>query len=187
MSQPQQKKITTVTLSVFLEGVEKARATQDHGTPFLCEHLKIVNDDNPASPQKPPDFTKLAFRYVDFSNLKAPEAVCKGSVALRCDFTGSIWPNAQDRFFISRSDVSDANFSGASGFIFYDSYSSVPAKGLTDEQAQSIIPISNQTKDLLDTCTPEIFAHIIEQEKRFSELKATVDALAEQVRQFSQR
>ncbi|MCA3249368.1 MAG: hypothetical protein ACK5WY_08350 [Holosporaceae bacterium] len=187
MSQPQQKKITTVTLSVFLEGVEKARATQDHGTSILCEHLKIVNDDNPASPQKPPDFTKLAFRYVDFSNLKAPEAVCKGSVALRCDFTGSIWPNAQDRFFISRSDVSDANFSGASGFIFYDSYSSVPAKGLTTEQARSIIPVSDETRWVLGTCNTKYFEHTIEQEKRLLELEEKLAALAEQVRQFSQR
>lgn len=187
MSQPQKE---VMTVSAFLQSVQEARVNQPPCTALLYEHLKIVNDDQDSgSAQQPPDFRGLSFYRVDFSNLKAPKALCAGSTAFSCDFWGSDWSEAQGGLQIYGSHVSHANFAGAEGFFFCNAYiiNSLHPKGLTDEQAQSITSVSNKTKDLLDTCDTKQFNHIIDQERRFSELKATVAALAAQVDQLTRQ
>ncbi len=187
MSQPQQPEVLTV--SAFLQRVQEARAKKNQELPICYEHLKIVNDKDSGSEQQLLVLKDLHLRYVDFSNLNVPKEFCAKAVAYRCNFRGSNWSNAQGELRIYGSDVSDANFADAEGFLFCNAYNLdfLPAKGLTAEQAKSIIPVSNETRRLLGTCNTEHFNHIIEEQKRISGLEATVAALAAQVEQLSQR
>ena len=186
MSQPPQEK---VTVSEFLQSAQEARAKKASGTVLCYEYLEITNDKDSGSEQQLLDLRGLNLRYVDFRDLDASGALCEGAVAYRCNFRGSNWSDAQGELRIYGSDVSEADFAGAKGFLFCDAYNLdfLPAKGLTAEQAKSIIPVSNETKWLLGTCNTEHFNHIIEEQKRISGLEATVAALAAQVKQLSQR
>jgi len=134
---------------------------------------------------------------VDFSGLNASGALCEDAIAYRCNFWESQWYDAQGDFKIYESNVSYANFAGATSFLFFYSYtlSEVPARGLTDEQAQSITGVSTQARDFLyEPCSSKHFRYTIAQEERsfkqkqrISKLEETVAGLAEQVAKFSQR
>jgi len=186
MSQPQRE---TVTVSEFLQSAQEERAKHPPGT-FLCyKYLEIVNDKDSGSEQQLLDLRGLHLRYVDFRGLKATRALFRETGAYRCDFTGSNWSGAQGNFQIYGSNVSEANFTGAERFSFYDSYAlrGCFPQGLTTEQTQSITPVSYYTSILLDTWGDDHFKHTIEEQKRISGLEATVAALAAQVKQLSQR
>lgn len=186
MSQPQRE---TVTVSEFLQSAQEERAKHPSGTVLCYKYLKIVNDKDSGSEQQLLDLRGLHLSYVDFRGLKATRALFRETGAYRCDFTGSNWSGAQGNFQICSSNVSEANFTGAERFSFYDSYAlrGCFPQGLNAEQTKSIIPVSNETRWLLGTCNTEHFNYIIEQEKRISGLEATVAALAAQVEQLSQR
>ena len=187
MSQPQQQEVLTVR--AFLQSVQEERGNKNQDIPICYEYLKIVNDKDSGSEQQLLVLKDLHLRYVDFSNLNVPKEFCAKAVAYRCNFRESNWSNAQGELRIYGSDVSDANFTGAEGFLFCDAYNLdfLPAKGLTAEQAKSIIPVSIETRSLLGTCNTEHFNYIIEQEKRLLGLDATVAALAEQVAQLTRQ
>ncbi len=186
MSQPQKEEIT---VSAFLKRVQEARAKKNQELPICYEHLKIVNDKDSGSEQQLLVLEDLHLRYVDFSNLNVPKAFCARAVAYRCNFRESNWSNAQGELRIYGSDVSEANFADAEGFLFCNAYNLdfLPAKGLTAEQTRGIIPVSDETKRLLGigTCTTEHFEHTIKQQKRLLRLEATVAALAAQVERLT--
>lgn len=186
MSQPQKEEIT---VSAFLQSVQEETAKKASGTVLCYEHLKITNDKDHATEEKLLDLRGLHLRNVDFSGLKATRALFRETGAYRCDFTGSNWSGAQGNFQIYGSNVSEANFTGAERFSFYDSYAlrGCFPQGLTAEQTQSITPVSYYTERLLATCDDDHFKHTIEEQKRISGLEATVAALAAQVAQLTRQ
>ncbi len=186
MSQPQRE---TVTVRAFLQSVQEETAKKASDTVLCYEYLEITNDKDSGSEQQLLDLRGLHLRYVDFHGLNAAGALCTGAVAYRCDFTGSNWSGAQGNFQICSSNVSEANFTGAERFSFYDSYAlrSCFPQGLNAEQTQSITPVSPETIILLGRCDNELFAHTIEEQKRISGLEEKLAALAAKVEQLSQR
>ncbi len=185
MSQPQQE---CITVSAFLQMVQEERAKHPSSAVLCCEHLKITNDKDSGSEQQLLVLEDLHLRNVDFSGLKATKALFRETGAYRCDFTGSNWSGAQGNFQIYGSNVSEANFTGAERFSFYDSYAlrGCFPRGLNDKQIQSITQVSYYTSILLATCNDDHFKYILEEQKRISGLEATVAALAAQVKQLSQ-
>ncbi len=195
MSQPQQQEVLTV--SAFLQRVQEKRAICPPGADPYFENLKIVNDKDSGSEQQLLDLRGLNLYDVDFSCLNAEGALFRETVACRCDFTSSNWSGAQGNFQIYVSDVSIANFTGATEFEFFYSYAKQDCfpEGLTAEQTQSIIPVSENTQTLLlENWDNDLFDYIIDneqraaqQENRISGLEATVAALAAQVAQLTRQ
>ncbi len=185
MSQPQRE---TVTVSEFLQSAQEARAKHPPGTVFGYEKLRIMADNDSAS-NNPLDLRYLHFKNVDFRRLNAAGALCERAAAYQCDFTGSDWSGAKGKLGVYRSNVDEANFTGTIGFEFVDSYARGHffPQGLTAEQAQSIIPVSYDTSILLDTCDDDHAKYILKEQKRILELEEKLAALAEQVKQLSQR